>query len=264
MSGFVAESPNAQRQVEQEGRVDDLPRANFVLFYHPAEWQLTHDGELTPSISHMSLAPGAGADENGDFTHRRSQLLKRGWVEIPHDVLGEELPDYVAKYTNKYGKAVCRTIFQQPYNDATRKTRWRYDEEAGRAFVQFLRKRGIIKQPTPEVVEGLLVAQERLLARLATVRPADNEAAHAVYRSKLERCEHAISVLRAELGRSRDLHGAPAAPARSALLRLLQKQEEAEEATPVALVRKRGKRREPEPAPTPAPSGFTADDEDDE
>lgn len=263
MSGFIVESPNAQRQADVGGRVKDLPRPNFVLYYHPAEWQLTAEGELTPSISHMSIAPGAGADERGNFELRAAELARRGYVRIPHDVLGDALPDYVAKYTNQRGKGVHRTVFQQPYNDATGNTRWRTDMEAVRAFVRVLRKRGVVARPRPEVVEGVLIAQQRMLDRLAKVRPADTEQAKARHEAKLQRMERAIAYLQRELEESADVYGRPSSPARSLLADLLDAAEDGAEdvARAVKAPRKKKKADAPESSAPPA-GGFSLDDED--
>lgn len=269
MSGFIAESPNERRTVEQAGRVKDLPRPNFVFFYHPTEWQLNVAGDLVPSIGHFSRAVGAGADANGDFTPQRNRLLSRGFIEIPTNVLGAALPDYVAEYTNHRGKAVCRTVFQTPYNDGTGNTKWRTDDEAVTAFIAFLRRKGIVQRPKPEVVEGLLIRQEAILNRLADVRVADNGPAQRRHAAKVAAAERGVEVLRRELEESREVYGAPTAHARSAVLRLLQ--EDAADAESV--VRKtQGSRRQPSKQKLTLPplddgdtGGFVAgtDEEDD-
>lgn len=252
MSGFIVESPNAQRATDEGGRVRDVPRPNFVFYYHPAEWQLDERGELIPSIGHFSLAPGSGADPNGDFSQRHAEMTSKGFVRIPHDVLGAALPDYVAKYTNHRGKAVHRTVFQTPYNDGTGTTRWLDDIESRRAFVAFLRRKGLIARPRPEVVEGKLREEERKLGRLADTEPASNALARDRYAQKVARGQHAIETLQAELAESIAVYGRPVAPARGALLALLQADEtvtpEAE-----AVVRKvRTRKPKPEGAPAPA------------
>lgn len=281
MSGYVVESPNRQRAAESRaGRVRDVPRPNFLLYYHPAEWQLTAEGELTPSISHMSLAPGAGADEKGNFDHRHAELTTRGYLRIPHDVLGEALDDYVAKYTNHRGKSVHRTVFQKPYDDGTGTTRWRADTEAIRAFVKFLRKRGVVARPRPEVVEGMLHAQQRALNRLLNVRTADAPRAKRRHEEKIQAAEQAITYLQGELQASADVYGRPEASARSVLLELLDEggddlavDEDAEEVARVVNrpPRRRSKKKaEPTTPPEPlekAPpadpdSGFAIGDED--
>lgn len=276
MSGYVVESPNAQRAADIGGRVRDVPRPNFVLYYHPAEWQLTAEGELTPSISHMSLAPGAGANEKGDFQVRAGELRNRGYVEIPHDVLGAALPDYVARYTNHRGKGVCRTIFQQPFNDGTGTTRWRADTKAIRAFVLYLRKRGVVARPQPQVIEGLLIAQQRVLDRQSNVRPADNAHSHRRHEAKMQAYEKAIAYLREELEESIEVYGQPEVAARSVVFDLLEQElaESAPEADEVVRAVQAAKkpRRPPKagkastelPPPAPPEGGFTVDPLDDE
>lgn len=226
MSGFQVESPNAQRQADLGGRVRDVPRPNFILYYHPAEWQLTENGELTPSISHFSLAPGAGADEHGNFTARAAELQARGYVQIPHDVLGESMPDYVASYTNHRGRKVNRTVFQEPYNDGTGNTKWLADTEAIRAFVAYLRRRGIVKPPRPEVIAGILTQQERVLDRLASIVPRDNDRAHRRLEQKMQAVERSITNLRAELDAANDAYGRRTAPANAVVRRLLARASE--------------------------------------
>ena len=223
MSGYIVESPNRQRAEESaKGRVRDVPRPNFVMYYHPAEWQLTAEGEITPSISHMSLAPGAGADEKGNFEQRHAELTSRGYVRIPHDVMGAALDDYVSRYTNHRGKGVHRTVFQKPYDDGTGTTRWRADRDAIRAFVRFLRKRGIVARPQPEVVEGMIHAQKRALNRLLNVRPTDSTQARRRHEEKIANAEQAVAYLEEEMRDSIEVYGRPEADARSVVFHLLE------------------------------------------
>jgi len=269
MSGYVVESPNRQHATESaRGRVRDVPRPNFVLYYHPAEWQLTADGELTPSFSHMSLAPGAGANEKGNFELRHAELTSRGFVRIPHDVMGGALDDYVLRYTNHRGKAVHRSVFQKPYDDGTGTTRWRADVDAIRAFVRYLRKRGVVARPRPEVVEGMIHAQRRALNRLLNVRPTDSMAARRRHEEKIDAAEQAIVYLQGELDASIRAYGRPEADARSAIFDLLDDaesdaaDEDAEEVIRAAAApapRRRGRGRKPAPS-DPTPPGDGKDD----
>jgi hypothetical protein len=264
MSGFLVESPNAERAVDKSGRVRDVPRPNFALYYHPAEWQLAGDGELLPSLSHMSLAPGAGADEHGDFSRRHAELTARGYVQIPHNVLGAAMPDYVAKYRNQRGKGVHRTVFQVPYNDQSGNTRWRADDDAIRAFVTYLRKRGVVQRPTPPVIEGLIAEFDRKLRRQSQITPAGNHSARERHEKKMQAYELALGVLRRELAEAVEAYGAPASPARSAIFSLLEEAEpEAVAADEVAAkVRTTRKKKPAESPPPPADDdgGFDVDD----
>ena len=161
---FAAEeSPNVRRRRDQKGRVKDDPRANFQLYFHPSDWQLTAAGEFRPVFCHVSKEPGSGAVRpDGDFALEADRLRKAGWIAIDHEILGEGT-DYVAPFRNAKGKLVHRSIFQTPFVGEGGQTDWRFDDEAFAAFVRLLRKMKVIKPPTPSLVVGHLErARERL------------------------------------------------------------------------------------------------------
>lgn len=218
---FVAEeSPNLRQKREVANRVKDLPRGNFMFFYHPDEWAMDHRGRLMPTVIHCSKDPGSGAvAANGDFTPAELEYRKRGWLPIPHETLGEV--DYVAPYRNTKGKMVHRTIFQRGYNTAEGTTRWAFDQEAWDAFIALLRKRGLIKQPRPEVVSGLLEAAQEALRNIRAPRSDDGEKMER-YLERVEVLKRQIAVLCDELGASYEAHGRPSSPGRSKVLALLE------------------------------------------
>lgn len=223
--GFIATNPNAEVVEQKEGRVKDKPRANWMFFFHPHEWQVDVHGRIVPVLSQMSMSPGAGADPSGDFTPQKRLLESRGWVAIPHSVLRRELgiKDYVVRYVNHRGKGVCRSIFQTPFTDGTGQTGWKMDEEAYDAFIELLRQREIIPPPQPRIIQQLLDSERRRMAFLTDRRP-DERNAPAVQRHeiKVRRCERAIENLEEELHDSIRVYGEEAAPVRSKLVGALR------------------------------------------
>lgn len=200
MSGFKARAPRGEEE-ENEQRVRDVPRPNFELFYDPTDWQLTADGDLIPSISHVSMAPGAGADPNGDFTNVRVMRERRGEIRIPSNVLGKGTR-LVNRYTNRHGKSVHRPVFLEPYA-AAGATKWRPNMALIAKFVKKLRSMGVIKPPTPQVVRGLLAHAERKRNRLVGSRPpSSSTAALDAWEAKLRMFEGHIEKLKFELEQS--------------------------------------------------------------
>jgi hypothetical protein len=220
VSRFTARAP-VERHEEAEGRVRDVPRPNFVLFHNPREWSLTGDGDLLPSLSHVSKAPGAGADPSGDFTPVRVARQKRGEVEIPTDVLGPGT-HYVAQYTNQRGRPVHRTVFQEPY-DGEGATRWRADADAVRKFCHYLMRIGLIKPPAPAVVRAQIARVSRLRENHLRKRPADRGARFESWEERLGMYDAQLSRLtREHMPRAVETYGDQQSPVRAALARALE------------------------------------------
>jgi hypothetical protein len=254
---FIARSPNEAVIADAQSRVKDRPRANWKFFHHPEEWQVDAQGELVPVLSQMSMAPGAGAEPNGDFTPQQRRLEAKGWRGIPHDVLRElGIKDYVVAYVNHRGKDVCRSVFQTPYTDGTGNTGWKIDTEAMAAFIELLRKKGAIPAPRPRIVQQLLDRERGRHQFLADRRPDERNApAVARHTMKVMACERAMAKLEAELENSIRIYGREAAPVRSALLGALRQatlQEQAEQEAVASLGHKLGRAAAAIEEPTPS------------
>lgn len=230
---------------DRAGRVVDVPRPQFTLFYDPTDWQVLPSGEIRPSISHISMAPGAGADPDGNFEPERIRRISRGMVEIPLDVLGEGR-GYQAKYLNRRGRGVYRSIFLQPY-ESEGVTKWRPDSEAIAKFIRLLKKRGLIKAPRPSVVRGLMGQVSRKRARLGRVQPTDRADAVSRWREKMEMFDRQLRALDGELANSIKLYGDEVSPGR-AILDQVHEMFDAE----------LDEDDEPAPAPAPAPAAPAA------
>jgi hypothetical protein len=210
-------SPNLATKRDAENRVRDLPRGNFMLAYHPDEWQLDARGRLIPTVVHLSKEVGHGAvAADGDFTPAEIEYKRRGYQLIPHDILGDI--DYVALYRNRKGKKVHRSIFQEPYDTANGVTEWTFDQEAWDRFISLLRKRNFIKAPRPKIVEGLLRQTEEAYDGLLRREPSRDQAEkHEAWQKKVDLIRSQVRTLKAELEASYETYGRPASRARSAL-----------------------------------------------
>ncbi|MCP4962776.1 MAG: hypothetical protein GY925_26350 [Actinomycetia bacterium] len=208
-------SPNLQKQQDAANRVNDLPRGNYMFATNPEDWQVSGSNppRLVPVVTHVSKEAGnCGVDTYGNFAPAEAYYKRNGITLIPHDVL--EGLDYVAPYTNKKGAKVHRSIFQTGYQDPAGVTQWTFDQEAWDGFLDLLRDRGIIKQPRPQVVEGLITVREQRLASMRAPAVSDGEK----YRQYEEECESirgAIKMLKAEHEKSVAAWGAPKSPGRS-------------------------------------------------
>lgn len=219
-------SANLQAAADAAGRVSDRPRGNFVFGYHPEEWQMDVAGRLVPVIVHLSRDPGInGVGPDGSFRSAKVQYEERGYVLIPHDVLGDT--DYVAPYLNKKGAKVHRTLFQTGYNDATGNTQWAFDQEAWDAFIDLLRERGVIAQPRPEVLHGLLEQVRQTLANKRIPR-SDDQSKVDSYNMQCDLLKAQIATLEREHVKSVQVHGQGSSPGRSVVLELLGRQKAAD------------------------------------
>jgi hypothetical protein len=218
---FASEgSPNTAAQQDLSNRVACPPSDNFMLAYHPDEWMLDARGRLIPVLVQLSKAPGVcGVTADGSFRAAKAAYEERGWVLLPHDVLDGQ--DYVALYRNRKGARVHRTVFQYGYNDATGTTKWGVDRKAYEAFITFLRRRGFIKQPRPQIVAGLLEATRETLKNKRQPRTDDHSKVEA-YNEQCEILRTQIATLEAELATSIETYGAEEAPARGRVLHLLE------------------------------------------
>jgi hypothetical protein len=225
------ESPNLKAARDAENRVKDSPRGNFIFAYHPDEWVLDHRGRLVPTIVHLSKEPGdGGVGADGDFMPAELQYRKRGWQLIPHDILGKQ--DYVALYRNVRGKRVHRTIFQEGYNTAAGTTEWAFDEDGWVMFLGLLRKKGLIKQPRPKVVAGLLRTQQELLEDKLKREPnTDSGVKHERWEKAVQTIRDGIRTLERELEKSYEVYGRPQSIGRSSVQDLLEQLEEEEGAS---------------------------------
>lgn len=217
---FVSEgSPNTHQAQDAANRVSCPPSDNFVVAYHPEEWMLDGKGRLVPTLVQFSKAPGVcGVTANGDFRAAKAAYEARGYVILPHDILGGE--DYVALYRNRKGAKVHKTVFQFGYNDSTGDTKWGFDQEAYEAFIGFLRKKGLVKQPKPTVVSGLLQQVRETLSNKRQPRTDDQSKVQA-YNEQCAVLRAQITTLEAELAKSVEVYGAEQSPARSRVLSLL-------------------------------------------
>lgn len=267
---FTAEeSPNVTRRRDAAGRVNDRPRDNFMMFYHPDEWGIDYRGKLFPQISHMSKGVGCGAvdPQTGDFTAAQAEYQQRGFVPIPHDVLGEDW-DYVVAYRNRKGQRVCRTAFQTPHQSSpSSPTMWEHDQEAADAFIEALRAMKIIKPPRPEVLRNMLSQQQTLLATKKTPR-TDDGAAMERYNARIARIQTAIKTLEKEIVDAIAYYGETPSPARdvvrSKLRDLLAQRAEIDDDGNAATVKARTRRRKAAPPPdeiTADGGDFVADDD---
>lgn len=248
--GFTPEaSPNLAAEDDAQNRVNCGPSDNFAMAYHPDEWAMDVRGRLRPTIVQLSKAPGVGpVGARGDFRAAKAWYESQGYVVLPHNLLGAT--DYVAPYRNKKGALVHRTIFQVGYNDATGTTKWSFDQEAYDAFIELLRKRGIVQQPKPQIIVGLIEQTKSILENKRQPRVDDAE--------KIERYNEQVAILRkqlttleAELVESYKVHGHPASQGRSSILRLLEGVPDApaEDAPAEDKPRRRGFRPESRPKP---------------
>lgn len=195
-----------QAAVQASDTVSDKdPRPHFLMYYAPDDWQVMPDGELWPSISHVSTAVGSGANprDPSDIGQIKVDRDRNGQVLIREDVLGPGT-SYVAEYTGRAGQDVCRSVFMRPVGGPT-KTKWQPNVEAYRKFLQVLRKRGDIAPPKPHVIEGLIasVASKRQFA--SDNRPSDGRAMD-VWERRMTMYDRQLSALTQELEASRRIY----------------------------------------------------------
>lgn len=218
---FIPEaSPNLAQEKQRNSRVNDLPRDNFQFAWNPRDWQVDAEGNMVPTIVHLSKSPGVnGVGKDGDFEPAAARYRKQGWKLIPHDVLGADL-DYVTPYKNRKGKMVHRTLFQKPYNTSEDITDWAFDREAWTSFIQLLRKRNIITQPEPAIVRGWVERKEAEVHQLRTP-PTNDGPAMRRYEEQSTRLNLQLEGLKREYEVSIGIYGAPASSARSRIADLL-------------------------------------------
>lgn len=223
MGGFRAQDPgNLQTEPGKDGLVRDDARTNFKFFYDPKDWQVNAAGDLVPVIVHVGKEPGHGSvTPKGGFAQMEAELVQHGKVAIPHDVLGGD-QDYVAMYRNERGRKVHRSIFQMPDHGDDGQTVWRHDERAWGKFLRFLRKEGIIKQPSVGVVKGVLNTKEHLRADKVRRGPRNATAeAKLQFDREISQLDATILMLRKELAESERVYGPDEAPVHDLLDGLL-------------------------------------------
>ncbi len=234
-------SPNLAKQAQEQGRVRDQPRGNYIWGYHPDDWQQDGEGNLFPVLTHLSKEAGnGGVDKDGSFERAEIQYRKRGIVLIPHEALAEGT-DYVVPYRNRRGKVVHRNILQTPYMDQG-VTKWAFDDEGRKLVIQALRKAGYIKPPKPHVLRGMLELAQGALGQLRIPRSEDSLAMERYDDSK-NRLQRQIAKLEEELAASVEVYGEQHSPARGLASNLLQRLKEEAEAEEAAAAPKKGAKR---------------------
>jgi len=191
---FVAESSgNLDPVANNDGYVDDIPRGNFMLAVHPQDWQMDSRGKLVPVVVQIGKEVGNGSvSTKGNFAQHRLEHEKHGYVMIPHDILGPK-SDYVVVYRNQYKRKVHTSIFQTPAHGPDGKTIYGMDLPTWWKFLDLLRIKGLVKQPSVRVVRGLIASKESLYTDKVKRGPR-NSTTEAV-----ERYERDMAGLRAQI-----------------------------------------------------------------
>ena|GEM_PF-5078433 len=206
MSQYVAESSgNLAPDAQEGGRVKEFPFGNFMLAHHPLDWQLNAAGKLVPVIVQIGKSVGNGAvSSKGNFNAYRLEHEQRGYVFIPHDLLGR---DYIDVYRNEHGKKVHVTVFQVPVPGLDGTT-WEFRADAYEKFLRLLKARGIVKTPQPSVIRGML-AQRCYSQTEQTKRGPRAQTPEMVdrYESEMRHLRETIAYLEGELAASIEIYG---------------------------------------------------------
>jgi hypothetical protein len=206
VSQYVAESSgNLTPDAVEGGRVKEFPYGNFMLMVHPLDWQMHVSGQLRPVIVQIGKEVGNGAvSRRGNANAHRLEHEQRGYVMIPHDLLGD---DYVQVYRNEHGKKVHVTVFQVPVPGLDGTT-WEFRAEAYEKFLKLLKLRGIVKAPQPQVVRKLLNDQRHLQSEELKRGPRAQTAEMVdKYERTMRKLTETIAYLEGELAASIRIYG---------------------------------------------------------
>jgi hypothetical protein len=111
---------------------------------------------------------------------------------IPHDILGPD-QDYVVVYRNQYRRKVHTSIFQTPAHGPDGKTVWGMDMATWWKFLDLLRIKGLVKQPSVRVIRGMISQRETLYTDKIKRGPRNST------QEAVERYEREMAGLRAQL-----------------------------------------------------------------